>query len=81
MNLFYKHGKNIIFTNTYVGYGETFYLHCAKYNESRNSRNTLDMLGCGVGIWSMQVFEYRNKESEYFHSHKTNGKGNCCKQV
>ena len=29
----------------------------------------------------MQGFEHRNKESKPAHSNKTNGKGNCCKQV
>ena len=29
----------------------------------------------------MQGFEHRNKESKHVCSNKTNGKGNCCKQV
>ena len=47
----------------------------------RVARNTLDMLGCGVGIHTMQWFEHRNKESKQAYSHETNGNRNCCKQV
>ena len=77
--LFYKYGKNTIFTNTYINDRETFYLYCAKYHVPRIARNILDMLGCGVGIWIMQGFEHRNKESKFVYSNKTNGKGNYCK--
>ena len=61
MDLFCKHGNNTIFTNTHIGDGETFYLHCAKHHVSRISRIALNMLGCGVVIWTMQGFEHRNK--------------------
>ena len=81
INLFYKYGRDTIFTNTYVGDGETFYLHCAKFHVPRIARDALEVLGCGVGIWTMQGFEHRNKESKCVYSNKTNGKGNCCKQV
>ena len=47
----------------------------------RIARDTLEVLGCGVGIWTMQGFEHRNKESKYAYSNKTNGKENYCKQV
>ena len=70
-----------MFANTYVGDRETFYLHCAKYHAPRIARDTLEVLDCGVGIWTMQGFEHRNKESKHVYSCKTNGKGNCCKQV
>jgi len=53
IDLFYKYGKDIIFTNIYVGDRETFYLHCAKYHMPRIARNTLDILGCGVEILTM----------------------------
>ena len=50
------------------GGGEKNYSHGAKHTVPRTTRNALDMLGCGVGIWTMQGFEYRNKESEHAHS-------------
>ena len=45
------------------------------------ARWILDNLGYGVGIWTMQGFEHRNKKFKFVYSHKTNGKGNCCLQV
>ena len=76
MNLFYKYSKNTIFTNTYVRDRETFYLYCAKHHVSKIARNILGMLDCGVGIWTIQGFEYQNKESKHTYSNKINGKGN-----
>ena len=45
------------------------------------ARNALDMLGCGVGIWTMQAFEHRNKENKHACSSKTNGKRNYYEHV
>ena len=42
MDLFCKHGKNTIFTNTHIGDGETFYLHCAKNHVPRIARIKLN---------------------------------------
>ena len=81
INLFHKHGRDTIFANAYVGDGETFYLHCAKFHVPRIARDALEVLGCGVGISTMQGFEHRNKESKYVYSNKTNRNRNCCKQV
>ena len=81
MNTFYYHGSFCIFTNTVKGDGETFYCHIAKHWIPNMARWTLDNLGCGVGIWTMQGFEHRNKQSKFVYAHKTNGKGNCCLQV
>ena len=52
-----------------------------KYHVPRIDRITLNILGCGVEIWTMQGVEHRNKQSKHACSHKKNGKGNFCKQV
>ena len=81
IDLFYEHGAFCLFTNSILGDGETFYAHVAKFYVPRMARWTLTNLKCGVGIWTMQGFEHRNKESKYVYANKTNGKGNCCMQV
>ena len=46
VDLFYNCGKHTIFTNAYVGDGETFYLHCAKHHVHRIAKIILNTLGC-----------------------------------
>ena len=60
---------------------EKKYFHCAKHIAPRSTRNTLNMSGCGAGIWTTQLLEHRNKESKHVCSHKTKGKGSCLKQI
>ena len=81
INKFYYHGSFTIFTNTTLGDGETFYCHISKHWVPRLAKWTVNNLGCGIGLWTMQGFEHRNKQSKYLHARKTNGKGNCCVQV
>ena len=79
--LFFHHGSYCIFSDSIVGDDEKFYPHVAKKYLPRISKWTLDNLACGVGIWTMQGFEHRNKESKYVYANKTNGKCNFCMQV
>ena len=81
IDLFYDYGSKSILTNTVLGDGETFYFHVAKHHVPIIAHDTLDKFNCGVGLWTMQGFEHRNKQSKFVYSHKTNGKGNCCMQV
>ena len=78
VNEFYHHGSFAIFANSTLGDGETFYCHVSKHWVPRLAKWTVSDLGCGVGLWTMQGFEHRNKQSKHSHSHETNGKGNCC---
>ena len=50
MSLFCNFGKSTLFTNAYVGHGETFYSNCTKHDVPKIARNILDVLGCGVVI-------------------------------
>ena len=81
MSKFYEHVIDTTFTYTVRGDDETFYCHCAKHYAPRIARVTLDQLNCGISIWTMQAFEHTNKQSKHFYESKTNGEGNCCKQV
>ena len=68
MNLFHKHGKN-----------KTFYFHCLRHNTPRIARNTLCVIGWGLGIQTMQEFDHRNNKSNHVHFNETNKKVNCSK--
>ena len=81
MKKFHKHGIDAMFADAVRGDGEAFHCHCAKHCAPRIARVTLDQLSCGVGIWTTQGFEYRHKQSNHAYERKTNGKGNCCKNV
>ena len=39
-------------------------------------KDTWETYGLGVGIFTMQGFERRNKESKFTLQHRTNNKGN-----
>ena len=41
----------------------------------------LDELNCSISIWTIQGFEYKNKQSKHIYERKANSKGNYYKQV
>ena len=45
-------GTNTMFTDTVKGHGETLYCHCAKHCVPRLTKEFLEQLGCGVGIYA-----------------------------
>ena len=47
----------------------------------RITKENLKELGCGAGVWTMQGFECRNKQSRHVCDAKANGKVNCCRQA
>ena len=79
--MFCKHGIDPVLTDAVRGDREAFHFHCAKCHASTILRATLDRLICGAGVWTTQGFEHRIKQSNCIYEKKTNGKGNCCKQV
>ena len=50
IDLFNNYRKYIIFTNTYIDNGESFYLNCAKYYVPRIARIAFIILDCRVEI-------------------------------
>ena len=58
---------------------ETFYLHCLRYYMKPIIKNTWRKYSLGVGIFNMQGFERRNKESKRTML-KNNLKGNIVQQ-
>jgi hypothetical protein len=75
---FYDAGsRTFLTTGAEVGKEETFYLHALRYYMPEVVRTTYDRHKLGVGIFSMQGFERRNKESKHcMRNCSSNNKGN-----
>ena len=75
---FYDVGSRTFLTKgAEVGKEETFYLHALRYYMPKVVRTTYDRHKLGVGIFSMQGFERRNKESKHcMRNCSSNNKGN-----
>ena len=72
---FYRLGGLTFLKKKKAGDIETFYLNVVRYYMEDTIKDTWDKYQCGVGIFTMQGFERRNKESKYAISHHNNGKG------
>ena len=77
---FYKHGKVSFLTkkSCSVGGDETFYMHFLRFYILMIAEKTLRDHGLGVGIFTMQGFERRNKESKNVLRRFSNGRKNIC---
>ena len=74
---FYEIGKRSFMTKelSKVGDDETFYLHCLRFYMPKIAEETLEKHNLGLGIFTMQGFERRNKESKNTLKRFSNGKG------
>ena len=74
---FYKAGAKIFLTKDHNNSGdnETFYLHYLRFYLPQIATKTLDELQCGLGIYTTQGFEHRNKQSKNIKKRFTNSKG------
>ena len=61
---FYECGIDTFLTSVEMGDDETYYLHALKYYILYHARKTWDNHKCGIGVFTMQGFERRNKESK-----------------
>ena len=74
---FYDAGSRTFLTKAEnVGNQETFYLHTLRYYMPVIAETTFKRHQTGVGIFSMQGFERRNKESKSSMNKHSNGTGN-----
>lgn len=75
---FYDVGSRTFLSSngTTDGNRETFYMHALRFYIPRISRETFEKHGTGVGIFNMQGFERRNKESKNCMKRFSNNKGN-----
>jgi hypothetical protein len=51
---------------TFLREDEPFYFHCMRFYLPRIAHETFHEHGLGLGIFNMQGFERRNKESKYY---------------
>ena len=75
---FYNVGAKTILTKNPANPGddETFYLHVLRFYLPQIAKKTMEDHGVGLGIFSMQGFERRNKESKNTLRRFSNRKGN-----
>ena len=74
----YDFGAKTILTKNPANPGddETFYLHVLRFYLPQIAKKTMEDHGIGLGIFSMQGFERRNKESKNTLRRFSNRKGN-----
>ena len=68
--------KKSISSNRNIGNDETFYMHTLRFYLPRIADETLEKHNLGLGIFTMQGFERRNKESKNTLRRFSNGIGN-----
>ena len=75
---FYNAGRDTFLSNrgSSDGMAETFYCHALRFYMPQIVRTTYSRHRLGVGIFNMQGFERRNKESKNCLKHFDNHKGN-----
>ena len=78
LNLSYKVGGRSFLTkdNNDIEGDETFYMHCLNFYMPMIAEVTLDRHKMGLGIFTMQGFERRNKESKNTLRRFCNMRGN-----
>ena len=76
VKLFYTVGSRTFLSRRGTeGEDETFYMHCLRYYLPGIVDTTFERHGCGVGIFNMQGFERRNKESKNIYNNNNNHRG------
>ena len=63
------------------GDDETYYLHAIRYYIAHFSRDTWKVHKCGIGVFTMQGYERRNKESKNIMRKFSNNKNNILDQI
>ena len=75
---FYEHGKFTFLTKNSPGDDETFYMHCLCFYLPQKAKETIKEFNVGLGVFTKQVFERRNKESKNTLKRFSNCKKNIC---
>ena len=63
MKLFYAVGTRKFLSKNKTGDDETLYLHCIRYYLPKMTKETFKEHNLGMGVFTMQSFERRNKQS------------------
>ena len=72
----YDAGAKTVLTHNTVGDRETFYMHVLRYYVPQLAKRTYDKYGVGMGVYTMQGYERRNKESKNTFRRFNNNRGN-----
>ena len=80
---FYDCGTETYLSGKWVNVGddETYYLHALKFYIPVHARDVWRLHKCGIGVFTMQGFERRNKESKNILRRFNNQKHNICSQI
>ena len=73
---FYKCGGTAFMKGDQLGDKETFYLHVVRNYLPQIAKNVFEKCQFGLGVFTMQGFEHRNKQSKRTFKLKTNSTGN-----
>ena len=76
LKLFYIIGAKTFFTKSTIGDEENFYSHYLRFYMLHIARELFESHVIGLGIFTMQGFERRNKESKNTFKRFNNRKGN-----
>eukprot|EP00957_Ditylum_brightwellii_P165732 12618146-Ditylum_brightwellii.AAC.1 len=76
LELFYACGSKTFLTKKEVGDGKTFYYHVLKGYMPKLVRTSWEEYEVGIGVYNIQEYERRNKESKNASKKFTNNKGN-----
>ena len=76
----YAHGSITFMKRFTEGDAETFYLHILRFYMPNIIKDTWEKYGLGVGIFTMQGFERRNKESKHSLLNHNNAHSNIMTQ-
>ena len=75
------HGGKSFLRASSAGDAESFCLHCLRYCLPQIARRVCDDCGFGLGVFTMQGFEHRNKESKNVMRRRSNLKHNLTDQT
>ena len=81
IDLFYKCGTDTFLTGNEVGDDEKYYVHALKYYIPFHARKTWKDHKCRIGVFTMQGFECRNKESKNILRRFNNMKNKILSQI
>eukprot|EP00978_Attheya_sp_CCMP212_P012782 scaffold31964_cov35-Attheya_sp.AAC.1 len=77
---FYKCGRTTWLTKNSEGDDEFLYSHVLWFYIPRMAREIFEKQGVGIGVFTMQGYERRNKESKNIMKRFSNNKGNLVMQ-
>ena len=80
-NFFTAGGISFLTKGAVMGDDETFYMHFLRFYIPKIAKETFEENHLGVGVFTMQGYERRNKETKRAYNRHTNGKGYFPKQT